>query len=66
MQRLGEVFGSTPELKKGDVVTIDWLPGTGTLIAVNGKKITDAFPDLVFYNALLKKSGSVTSRRTAS
>ncbi|MFC6521990.1 chalcone isomerase family protein [Undibacterium arcticum] len=54
MQRLGEVFGSTPELKKGDVVTIDWLPGTGTLIAVNGKKITDAFPDLVFYNALLK------------
>lgn len=54
MQRLGEAFGSTAELKKGDVVTIDWLPGTGTLIAINGKKLTDVFPDVVFYNALLK------------
>jgi len=54
MQHLGEMFASIPELKKGEVVTIDWVPGSGTLVAVNGKKIAEVFPDVVFYNALLK------------
>ncbi|NEX60715.1 lipoprotein transmembrane [Noviherbaspirillum sp. 17J57-3] len=54
LQKFGEVFASVPELKKGDALTVDWVPGTGTLIHLNGKRITDPLPDIGFYNALLK------------
>lgn len=52
--RFGEIFASVPELKKGDVLTTDWVPGTGTVMQLNGKKIADPLPDVAFYNALLK------------
>lgn len=52
--RFGEIFAAVPELKKGDVLTTDWVPGTGTVMQVNGKKIADPLPDIAFYNALLK------------
>ncbi len=54
MLTFGHLFGSIPELKKGDMVTTDWVPGSGTMVSVNGKKITDPIPDVLFYNALLK------------
>ena len=54
LTKFGELFASIPELKKGDVLTTDWIPGTGTLIQINGKKAGEVFPDLAFYNALLK------------
>lgn len=54
LQTFGEIFASIPELKKGDVLTTDWIPGTGTLVHLNGNKIADAIPDVVFYNALLR------------
>lgn len=52
--RFGELFASVPELKKGDVMTNDWIPGVGTVVALNGKKMGDPYPDLAFYNALLR------------
>lgn len=54
LQKFGEIFASIPELKKGDVLTTDWVPGSGTLIHLNGKKVSDVLPDAAFYNALLK------------
>lgn len=54
LQKFGEIFASIPELKKGDVLTTDWIPGTGTVVHVNGKKVSDVLPDIAFYNALLK------------
>lgn len=54
LQKFGEVFASVPELKKGDVLTVDWLPGSGTIIHINGKKVSDVLPDIAFYNAILK------------
>lgn len=54
MMKFGEMFASIPELKKGDMVTIDWIPGTGTLVQLNGKKIVEILPDIAFYNALLR------------
>lgn len=54
LQKFGEVFASIPELKKGDVLTTDWIPGSGTVVHVNGKKVSDVLPDVAFYNALLK------------
>ncbi len=52
--KFGELFASIPELKKGDLLTIDWLPGAGTQIQLNGKKIADNYPDVTFFNAILK------------
>ncbi|BBB68837.1 chalcone isomerase [Undibacterium sp. YM2] len=52
--RFGELFASVPELKKGDVMTNDWIPGVGTVVSLNGKKMGDPYPDLGFYNALLR------------
>lgn len=54
MLKFGELFASIPELKKGDVLVTDWIPGTGTVISVNGKRVTEPLPDIAFYNALLK------------
>lgn len=54
LQKFGEIFASIPELKKGDVLTTDWVPDAGTIIHVNGKKVSEALPDQSFYNALLK------------
>jgi hypothetical protein len=50
----GQLFASVPELKKGDVLTVDWIPGSGTVVMVNGKKLTEYIPDVQFYNALMK------------
>jgi hypothetical protein len=52
--KFGEIFASIPELKKGDVLTTDWIPGSGTIVHVNGKRVSEALPDIAFYNALLK------------
>ena len=54
LQKFGEIFASIPELKKGDVLTTDWIPGQGTIVHVNGKKVSDVLPDVAFYNAILK------------
>ncbi|HEX5374083.1 MAG TPA: chalcone isomerase family protein [Aquabacterium sp.] len=52
--KLGETFETIEGLKKGDVVTGDWTPGTGTVIAVNGKPVVSPLPDVLFYNAILR------------
>jgi hypothetical protein len=54
MLTFGHLFGSIPELKKGDTLNTDWIPGFGTVVYLNGKKITEPIPDVLFYNALLK------------
>jgi hypothetical protein len=54
LQKFGELFASVPELKKGDVLTVDWVPGAGTVIHLNGRKLIEPIPDLAFYNAILK------------
>lgn len=54
LHTFGEIFASIPELKKGDVLTVDWIPDSGTIVHANGKKVADAIPDIAFYNALLR------------
>lgn len=52
--QFGEMFQALPSIKKGDVLTLDWIPGTGTISTMNGKKLGEAIPDIAFYNAVLK------------
>lgn len=52
--RMGQMFADQKHLKTGDVFTIDWLPGTGTLITVRGVPQPDPVKEPAFYNALLR------------
>jgi hypothetical protein len=54
LTKLGEIFGKIPGLKKGDVVWMDTIPGTGTVISVNGKRVGDVFPDETFWNSIFQ------------
>lgn len=52
--KFGEMFAALEPVKKGDIVTLDWIPGTGTVASLNGKKIGETMPDVAFYNAVLR------------
>lgn len=51
----GEMFAAIAGgLKKGDVLDLDWIPGTGTVCILNGKQVGETVQDVVFYNAIMK------------
>ncbi len=52
--RLNTLLGESAGLRNGDVLVADWIPGVGTVFQLNGQKFGDPFPDLVFFNAILK------------
>lgn len=52
--KFGEAFASVPDLKKGDVITGDWVPNEGAVFQLNGKKLGDALPDALFYELFLR------------
>lgn len=52
--QFGEIFQALPGIKKGDILTLDWVPGSGTITTMNGKKLGEVIPDVAFYNAVLK------------
>ena len=41
-------------LKKGETISVDQIPGTGTVVLVNGKRVGEPFPDETFFNGLLQ------------
>ena len=48
------MFASIAELKQGDVLNLDWVPGSGMVVVLNGKKILEPMNDAGFYNAVLR------------
>jgi len=52
--QFGQLFSEVPVLKKGDVISMEWVPNVGTNMFVNGKKLGDTFLDVAFFNAVLK------------
>lgn len=52
--RLGELFAEKKHLKAGESFSIDWLPGTGTVILVNGKPSGAPIKEPEFYSSLMK------------
>jgi len=52
--KFGEMFAGVDGLRKGDVLHIDWIPGSGTVCELNGRKLIENVPDVAFYNALLR------------
>ena len=51
--RMGEIFTLNKVLKIGDVIHMDWIPGTGMTTSVNGKVQGDPFKEPEFFNAMM-------------
>lgn len=53
MMRMSDVFTEYKRLEAGDQITLDWVPGTGTVLTVKGKRMAEAIPEPEFFNALV-------------
>ncbi|GKT20930.1 chalcone isomerase family protein [Acidovorax sp. SUPP3334] len=51
--RMSQIFSEHKKLSAGDTFTVDWLPGTGTVISVKGVVQGEPFRAPEFFNALL-------------
>lgn len=52
--RMSEIFTLRKKLAAGDTFTLDWLPGTGTVISVNGVATGAPIAEPEFYNGLMR------------
>lgn len=52
--KFGEMFAAQEPIKKDEVLTLDWVPGSGTVSTRNGKQIGETLPGAEFYNAVLR------------
>jgi Chalcone isomerase-like len=54
LMQLARLIASQPRgLRTGDVLTFDWVPGTGTLVTLNNLAVTDPLRGAQLYLALL-------------
>lgn len=51
--RMGQIFSEHKKLLAGEQFTVDWLPGTGTVITVKGKVQGEPFKEPEFFDALM-------------
>jgi hypothetical protein len=54
VMRMSQVFSDHKKLVTGDTFTIDWIPGTGTIISVKGVAQGEPFKEPEFYTAMLR------------
>lgn len=52
--RMSQVFSDQKRLQSGDTVLLDWLPGTGLVLSVNGRALGEPFREPEFFNAMLR------------
>lgn len=53
VMRMSDVFSRHKQLQAGDQFTLDWIPGQGMVLSVNGVPEPAAFPEPEFYQAML-------------
>ena len=52
--RMSQIFATHKKLNKGDTFTVDWVPGTGTVLTVRGQIEGEPFKEPEFFDALLR------------
>ncbi|SCK61353.1 Chalcone isomerase-like [Variovorax sp. HW608] len=52
--RMSGIFSDQKQLKTGDTFTIDWVPGSGTIISVKGAAQGEPIKEQAFFNALVR------------
>lgn len=50
----GQIFADQKKMAAGESFTIDWIPGTGTVILVKGKQQGEAIKEVEFFNAMMR------------
>lgn len=53
MIRMGDIFTLNKSLIPGDVITLDWIPGTGMVVTAKGKVQGEPFKEPEFYRAIM-------------
>jgi hypothetical protein len=51
--KMADLFSRRKKLQAGESFSVDWIPGTGTLILVNGKAEMEPIKEPEFYTALM-------------
>lgn len=51
--RMGDIFTNVKVLNPGDVIYMDWIPGTGMVITAKGKVQGEPFKEPEFYKAMM-------------
>ena len=51
--RMGDIFTTIKVQSPGDVITLDWIPGTGMVITAKGKVQGDPFKEPEFFKAMM-------------
>lgn len=54
VMRMSDVFSKYKKLKPGESFAVEWQPGRGTLILVNGESVTEPIKEPEFYALLMK------------
>ncbi len=54
IMQMSDIFSSRKSLKAGDWFGVEWIPGTGTVIVVNGQATGQPIKEPEFYSALMK------------
>lgn len=52
--RMADIFSSKKKLTPGENFSVDWVPGIGTTILVNGKPQGEPIKEPEFFNALMR------------
>jgi hypothetical protein len=52
--RMSDVFGLRKRLLPGEGFTIDYVPGTGSVITINGQRVPEPIKEPEFFTALMK------------
>ncbi len=54
VMRMSQIFYDYRVIKVGEVINMDWVPGTGTVITIRNTSVGAPFPEPEYYNALLR------------
>ena len=54
LMRMSQIFTEHKKLESGQQFTIDWIPGTGTVVSVRGVPQGEPFKEPEFFNALMR------------
>ena len=52
--RMSDIFSAKKKLVAGEDFSVDWVPGVGTTVLVNGKPQGDPIKEPEFFNALIR------------
>ncbi len=51
--KMGEIFNANKSMTPGEVIILDWIPGTGMVVTANGKVQADPFKEPEFFKAMM-------------